>query len=415
MTTAQSEPKTPAYLDPDFANKGVRIINMPEHKEGTGAGVDTDANNNIVYVANSDRKFVIGRIRRNGEDDLTFGFEGQHQDMFADGYASTATGVSVQPDSGRILLSGAHTGKLGINPAFALFNSSGKYVTDFGDEGKVVVALPLEAQASLQEDNSSYTTASTTCHPVMNADGTILFVFGGYIIRLNSDGTTDHSFNHGIGYIRLTHPEYRLTTTCLLQLDSDRILVGGIARINGKHFSMMACYLMTGELDTRYADNGYFFLTSWGYHNAVFKLVAVNTNSVIAIGRSDSVPEKGLLFRLDENGNPEPYFNQGKPVQTPDDATPSFSWNGGTVDQNGDVLVISDTMTSSGDVNDIAIAKFFPVGIPDTSFAPRTGWIRAQASHAADITEDSRGRIAVMANTAFTENLQRPKVMVFIA
>lgn len=413
MNTEQTAPEAFTHLDPHFAKNGKLIINMPEHKEGVGAGVDTDANNSIVYVANSAKKYVIGRILENGETDLTFAFEGQLKDQFAEGEASSATGVSVLPGSGRILLSGYYTGKQGLLPAFALLDSKGKYVREFGSEGKVIVPLPMESQTPWQIDEQADATSGTTSSPVITPDGKILFVQSGYVIRLNSDGSTDEHFNHGIGYIHVTHPEYRVITTCLLQTEPDLFLVGGICMINGKRFAMAARYHVTGELDTRYADNGFFLLTYLKDHNAIFKLVATPKQTVVGIGRSDSEAIKGLLFCLDENGKPEPSFNKGQPVLTPFDAVPHFSWSCGTVDDEGRVLTGSDSMTTFGDANDVAIGRFLHNGDPDTSFGPRTGWIRTQAAQAEAITVDKLGRIVIVATTSFVENLKRPVLLRF--
>jgi uncharacterized delta-60 repeat protein len=417
MTTAQSEPKAPAHPDPGFAKNGELIINMPGDLTGTGASVATDDKNNIVYVANSNEQFVIGRIKSNGEIDSTFANQGQLKDTFANGIDSIAFGVSVQSDTGRILLHGAHVNTQGIHPAFAMFDFSGNYVSEFGNDGKIVIPLPSGAQPSLQANNSLGGTASTTCQTVMNADGTILYLYGGYVIRLNSDGSLDESFNHGKGYINAKHPEYDFMTTSLLQTDSGDILVGGVGGVSSQPFSMVGRYLGTGELDTSFAKNGYFLLTSWDYRNGIFKLVAADRNSVIGIGTSMSAPEKGLLFRLNEYGNLDATFNKGEPKTTPDTPTPGFSWVTGTVDNKGGVLVISDSMTSSGDGDDIAIAiaKFSSTGDPDMSFAPRNGWFRVQASRTEDVTVDSLGRIVVMASTALNEGLQRPKVIVIRA
>jgi hypothetical protein len=415
MTTVQLEPKIPAHLDFDFAGKGELIINMPDHEIGVGAGVDTDANNNIVYVANSDRKFVIGRIRPNGEPDLTFADESQLKDEFAEGYASSATSVSVMPGTGRILLSGGYTGKMGYLPAFALFDSNGRYVREFGNEGKVIVALPLGARTLQQSDESAQASVSVNSHPVVTNDGGILFVSNGYIIRLKSDGSTDEGFNHGMGYINVTHAEYQLTTNCLLQTDPDFILVGGIARVNGKHFGMMARYHMTGELDTNSAKNGFYFLTSLKAFSRLFKLVAIDKKRVIGIGSFDSESKKGLLICVDENGETDLNFNSGAPLLTPDDAIPHFVWNSGAVDTENRVLTVSDSMTNFDDLNAIAIARYLPNGSPDTSFAPRIGWTRAKASQGEAISVDTLGRVVVIGTTAFTENLKRPKLLRFIA
>lgn len=412
--TTQQVPKSPAHLDPEFDDDGRATIQTPG-SWGKGAGVATDEMSNVFFSLHYEGGYGVGKLTDKGKADPTFGNDGLVLDKFAEEGNSSGGSVSILPKTGRILLSGVHSGKNMLLTAFALFEPDGSYVSEFGENGKVIVPFPSELTSANPDANPAPAVgigAQNT--PVITIDGKILFVHHDTIFRLKADGSIDSTFNNGLGYIRVTHPEYQVWTNCLLQPEPNRILVGGTCLKGDRFFGMLAQFHETGEPDSLFGKDGWVVLDNIKEDSSILQLVAKDDKKIVAVGASRSGPKKGLLFCVDEKGQPHPEFNNGEPLLTPINNEQEFGWTAGTSDRQGRILTTGFELWT-GNRNDIPVGRTDAQGYPDTEFAARTGWIRTIGSEAEVITVDQKGRVLVIGTTSFIEGEKKALIIRIVA
>ncbi|MBY8934394.1 hypothetical protein [Pseudomonas fluorescens] len=414
-TDAHSTPKAYARLDPSFGNAGRAIISMPGGLPGGGADLAIDHEGNIVFAASSEGSYIVGRLKDNGALDQSFGTGGLISGKFAVEGSSSAYGITIEKQTGSILLAGGYSSEIQpFSLAFALFDSSGQYKADFGEKGQIIIPQPVEGLAL---DQKSMSISGISKRPIIIPDGRILYVLDGYITRLSSNGTLDKDFNHGKGFIKVSHPEYGpVAAHCLLQSEPGLILVGGSTDVNGKQTGLIARYLDTGELDTRYGRNGFFLLTELDKPSYISTILMKDQNKLLglgAAGNSSIPPIKGLLICIDEHGNFDPSFSNGCPVLTPPDEPREFLWYAATTDNEGRILATGDSMEYSERY--IPLGQFLVNGAPDLDFGERMGWIRVEpAGRGEAVKVDQKGRVVVMCSSSSDIGGKLPMVIRYL-
>ncbi|WP_434765802.1 hypothetical protein [Pseudomonas triticicola] len=411
-----TEPRsTPGHARPDpaFGNAGRSVITMPQGKPGGGADLAFDGANNIVFAASSAGRYVVGRLKDNGTLDHSFGIAGLISGAFEEDGISSAYGVIVEKETGNVLLAGAYSSATRpFSLAFALFDSSGQYKPEFGENGQIIVPQPTEKHATDQQSTSA---SAISTLPIIIPGGKILYALDGYILRLNANGTLDQAFNHGKGFIKVVHPQYGTPSAhCLVQPEPGLMLVGGSIRVNGKQTGLIARYLETGELDTRYGDNGFVLLTQLEPQSHISKLLMTGHDKVLGLGGATGSPTyKGLIICLDENGNFDRSFANGGLVLTPADDVREFHWYTGTTDDEGRILATGDSLKPFDEY--IPLGQFLSNGEPDLNFGERTGWIRVEpAGRGETVKVDQKGRVVVMCSSSSELDTMLPMVIRYL-
>ncbi|CAI8807665.1 putative Delta-60 repeat protein [Pseudomonas sp. IT-347P] len=414
-TDAFVTPNAHARPDLSFGNAGRVIINSSGGKSGSGADLAIDDDGNIVFAANAGGSYLVGRLKDDGTLDQSFGTEGLISGKFAEEGSSSAYGIVIENTTGNILLTGAYSSETRpFSLAFALFDSSGQYKTDFGENGKIIIPQPEDRLAL---NPQSMSVSGIGRRPIIILDGKILYVLSGYITRLNSNGTIDQNFNQGKGFIAVIHPEYGSAAAhCLVQPEPGLILVGGSVNVNGKQTGLIARYHETGELDTRYGCNGFVLLTELDTPSHLSTLLMTEQKKLLGIGSTgdlSGLPSKGLIICLDEYGNFDPSFSNGLPLLTPPDNSREFVWYTGTTDNEGRILATGDSMEFSDRY--IPLGQFLANGAPDLDFGERTGWIRVEpAGRGEAVKVDQKGRVVVMCSSSSEVGSKLPMVVRYL-
>jgi uncharacterized delta-60 repeat protein len=350
----------------------------------------------------------IARLKQDGLLDVSFnpgtGFSGTHSDeIFTTVYA-----IAIQPD-GKIIVGGNFTDYNGTPRSnIARLNSDGSLDAGFNPgtgisgEYAIVYAIALQTDGKIIVGGyfSDYNGTSTND-----------------IIRLNSDGSLDASFNTGTG----TGSAYTTVYAIALQMDRKIIVGGQFTDYNGTSKNNIARLNSDGSLDAAFntgsgADgdvrsmiiqpNGKIVIAGRFYdyndveRNKIARLnadgsldnsfdagnvagdnnlnavVLQNDGSIIAGGGLSSYwygPVQDVLFRVNSNGTKDPNF------YPPWLAAPTFSvpTPGNTyclaIQSNGQILVggsFGDRITSEADLN---IHRLNYDGTPDAGFDVSTG------------------------------------------
>ncbi len=228
----------------------------------------------------------IGRLNSDGTRDTGFNI--------GTGFNSTGPKkIVLQPD-GKILVGGYFTTYNSISAVgFCRLNSDGTRDTSL----------------SVGTGFSPFSDVITVRDMIIQPDGKILVggafnIYNGTtvsnIIRLESDGTLDTSFNIGSGFINIGPSSTVFINTICLQPDG-KILVGGrFNRFNGTTVGEMIRLESDGTLDTS-------FNIGAGFNNDVMKIIINNDGKILVTGyfngfNSDtSVPD--CIILLDNDGS----------------------------------------------------------------------------------------------------------------
>lgn len=208
-------------------------------------------------TSSSQTDFIVAMLTPDGQLDTSFNFNGQVDVDFSGG-DDICNAVLVQQD-GKILLIGASTATTGTASsdfAVARLNADGTLDTTFGGgSGRVTIGFDLgdtntdvAAMAVLQPDNKIVV-------------GGIVATVGGFdfaATRLRQDGSRDTSFGSA-GRVTV---DFNSDAGSLDQADSvlldnqGRIILTGIASVNGAADFALARLLPNGSLDVNFNGDG---------------------------------------------------------------------------------------------------------------------------------------------------------------
>lgn len=418
MSTAHTDSTSAARLDPSFGEAGRVVIHIPDTSTSVSriSGLVTDLDSRVLFTSSSPKRFLLGRLLEDGTVDRQFGNNGVIHDVFAEGDGlSLSTGVSIL-NNGTILLTGVYdpSGPQRL-PALALFNASGHYVTEFGQYGKAVIPVPNAAEGSAGLSGADPFAANGSSQPpVILADGKMLLVFEGWLIRLLKNGRPDDSFDNGKHYRPARHPKYPSTTTCIVQASAETVVLAGTAKVDGEIFGMFARYFTNGELDRSFGRDGFVVLTDLRLNTNILALAMKDNDKVVGIGQKLFTPSRGLIVCLNAKGHLDPGFNHGNPVLVPTDANRQFNWHAGTIDHAGRIVATGGSLEGSDSTPYIATGRFTPDGSPDLTFSTNEGWVSAEGQLAQALAIDHKDRIVISGLTSPPENVT-PVILRYLA
>ncbi|NUT90118.1 hypothetical protein HNO91_27165 [Pseudomonas corrugata] len=345
--TQPTHTATAGTLDPSFADGGVLQLPIPEI-----SGFDTEAvqelpNNKILLgmklSGGVGRPTVIARLNEDGSLDTSFGGQGSgliEIDIDIEVPGLTVSRFCVLSDGGWLVMG-----------RFSTPTSNGLYLVRYHEDGQVeesfgvkgVVVLPFDdmgdptyvgggGQSPESGDDefsmeASRVSGSKGVAALQQLDGKILLVANlrteseqqqGILLRLNSDGSTDYTFN-GLGYvhIRLEGIDYKRNVAEAVAVQADgKILVGGDFILAGQNDGgvYVTRFDAMGRLDRSFNGG-----TVTVRHSNLIYLKAIEIReadgSIVAVGEAlrDGV-RNGMVFVLTEGGFFDFNFNRGQPL-----------------------------------------------------------------------------------------------------
>jgi uncharacterized delta-60 repeat protein len=257
------------------------------------------------------------------------------------GASSRIKTVEIQSD-GKIITGGMFTSYNGI---------SGKRVARLNIDGTVDMSYNIGTGA----DGDVKATAQ-------QSDGKV--IIGGYfnnftntsrkyLIRLNTNGTKDASFNNGTG-ISGPASSYTGVETILIQPD-DKIIIGGyFSTVSSKQRGCVARLNIDGTVDTT-------FTTGPGANNPIYSTALQSDGKIIVAGKFTSYNgiSMNCIARLHSDGSLDTTFNVGTGVNND-----IYS----TVIQSDGKIIIGGNFTSYNGMIMNCIARLNSDGSIDTTF-----------------------------------------------
>jgi uncharacterized delta-60 repeat protein len=300
---------TPGAYDPTFNGDG---INIDPRLSGYGAEADVVAADGSVLVAGSTTlagdgatSGVVVRYTSNGQLDPTFGAGGYVAIPTSEG-DQTARSIAIQSDGKIVVLI---TPAINIDAApleVARLNSNGTLDPTFGSGGITSLSPggDLAASSLMIQPDGKLLIAGTYRNGVNRSSGEL--------VRLNSDGSLDSTFN-GEGYLISNFGGDSNFTSAVVMPDGNILAAGDISP--GGNFSVfVARYTGSGSPDTTFASNGYVITSiGSGFDNA--EGMALQADGKIVVS---AVINTGLaLLRYNSDGTLDGGFGSGGVVTLP--------------------------------------------------------------------------------------------------
>lgn len=378
-------------LDSTFATHGSTQVYFAGSLSSMANGVAIDSQGRVLVAAKvgtaGGSRFGLARLLEDGSADLAFGNQGSVIGQFEPGFEAMAAKVHVLPD-GHILITGLHYENAHRTlPAVAMFDPQGGPVRQFGDNGRCVVRLPGNLSHGVRDAwLPPGVPGAEACDVGVQADGRIVLVanhhfeladHAGMLIRLDTDGTLDSTFN-GRGFVVVRHLLMNTWLNCVRVQHDGRILVGG--SINFPEEGLLARYHPDGTLDDRFAVDGFTSFTAQGQSAHVSQIIQQDNGDVQCFGSSRD-PMHCLSLKLHSNGRPDLHCNHGQ-AQLLEIGRSGCQWTAAQAQPDGRVVTAGATI--GGVEADFIVGRYLADGQLDRDFGDGAGWVRTRLGRSLD-------------------------------
>jgi uncharacterized delta-60 repeat protein len=326
---------------------------------GGVADVAIQPDGKVVAVGTGGGAFAILRLNRDGTPDHSFSGDGVAHISTGPGRTDFANAVAIR--NGRIVVVGTSVRDDGVNAlAILRLNADGSLDHTFSGDG---IQLLRVGSRSTGEDVA------------IQSDGKIVVVGTSdqefLVMRRLSNGDPDHTFS-GDGSDRTAFSEDAEGRSVGIDPTNGRIVIGGIL-INGSGFThdfAVAAYTKSGSLDPTFDGDGK-MVRSTELAGGLSALSVLGTGRIVAVGVTNPGPQKGqmLVEKYTRSGAFDTSFGGG------DGIVPiGFTTNGNArndlasdvaVQQDGKIVVAGG---SNGQTDEFALARLNPGGTLDASF-----------------------------------------------
>ena len=338
-----------------YRRNAIRIDMLRSDSSHKSSFINNIGVNNTVETSQfqTDGKIIVGgqftthdfisrnriiRLNTNGTYDESFNI--------GSGFNSIVYSVQVQPD-GKIIIGGAFTQYQGVSRGRiirlntdASFDSTFNFGVGFNSDVRSI---------TLQTDGKVIVGGSFSAFQGVGRN---------FIVRLNTDGSFDSSFNIGTGF-------NSTVLTSAIQSDGKVIVGGSFTSYNGTITNKIVRLNSDGTIDNTFNDN------NLGYHNSYtssVNVIKVRNNGKIIVGgaftASLGITSRGLIL-LNTNGSYDSTFNVG------------FGFNSAvesSVVQSDGKVVSAGLFTVYNSNNTSRIARLNTNGTYDSSFVIGSGF-----------------------------------------
>tara|TARA_B110000211_G_scaffold88045_1_gene103131 strand:+ start:1125 stop:2498 length:1374 start_codon:yes stop_codon:yes gene_type:complete len=303
-------------LDDTFGNgDGKAIIDLMTGSQEYAYSIVIDNNEKIVvagYIGNWPQKFAIIRLNKDGSFDTTFNSLGQTPGIriLTEVNFTLASSVAVDKVTNKIIVGG--------------------YGYDFSS-GLVVNFI---------------------------------------VIRLNTDGNLDTSFNSGSGVKIINISGSDRAYSVLVEDVTSKIFIAGYSDNGGGDDFVVVKLNTNGSYDTNFGDNGIKTINI-GHDNQAHSVLLDSNSKIVLSGyttETTSIDRSFAIIRLDSSGNLDTTFNETGTKTVNIAGTKYDDGNAAVIDSNNNIIVVGNVTTTSTNNDDIGVIKVKENGEMDISF-----------------------------------------------
>jgi uncharacterized delta-60 repeat protein len=396
-------------IDLAFGTNGVVQINIPDSGASDVSSVINGPDGSLfacgtVSIQHLPHFFVVA-LRANGDIIRGFGDNGYVTGKFD---FDASYGASLMLAGEKLLLAGSAYIGTDPFPALARLDLQGAFDPTFGVDGtgRIVLHIPGPPEAEVSTDRpetlslNSATNAGQTFTANMLNDGKILLTHYfvrvgapsyGVILRTQANGLLDTGFANK-GVLSVIAPGFETGQTQIQSVAVDSagryLACGSVSGLDTKPVkTFFARYNSEGQSDHSFGLQGFRIIQEpealpGGSRSVVVAPIA--DGHFFSGGYSVHDPYVAQLLKLTAQGELDPAFNQGKPLNTrlADNGT---VWRALTIGADGKPVVAGTIDKRKNTFTfDIVVARFNESGQLDTDFNDGLGWARTRLSSAAD-------------------------------
>lgn len=342
-------------LDFSFGVRG--IVNMPYdtfmyQSQEIFYSVVQQADGKIIGVGSD---FTVIRYQINGMVDSSFAINGRLHKVF--GAMSEDANTAIIQSDGKILVSGTAWVNGNANFAIIRLRPDGSLDSTFSQDGRNIIDISGQdgcGGMSLQSDGKII-----LCGSIKSSDSVI-------ILRLNSDGTLDSTFNNHKVFFTYGASNSRTMGLNAVTIKPDgKILACGNLNIPNKEFSLIQL-LPSGVLDSTFGNHGIIITPNTGVGNDL----ALQLDGKIIIAGNGVATGGGYIVRYMPGGAIDSTFGQNGHVLISHPLGYTL-FEEVEIDKNGKIYAagqITNTIFYQGD--DMLLIRFNIDGSIDTGYAP---------------------------------------------
>ena len=359
----------PGSLDWTFGGSGIVIQDIAGKNDyGFATAIQTDGKiltagfGFIDTVTYND--YVLIRYKANGEVDSSFGTNGMTTTNFFTAGDDNVMSMCIQPD-GKIIAAGKSLSPThAYDFSLARYNSDGTLDNSFGTGGKVTTDISgfndYGSCVKLQSDGKIVMAGYT-----YNGSYTALAV-----VRYNSDGTLDHSFDtDGIATVRCG--DVYLDGQSLAIQNDGKIVASATTRFPTNEYDILVVRLnANGSPDSTFDHDG-ILSTDFCYHDDAYSVAIQADGKIIVAGASyDTVNivmgKNVMLIRYKTDGSIDSSFGRNGKVITEVTNQADIAY-AVTIQSNGKIVTVGH---SSDGVSNflIILTRYNPNGNLDSTF-----------------------------------------------
>lgn len=346
-------------IDTSFGNNGwVETVVLPD----TIAPVDEaqavaqQADGKLVVVGQTqndgNQDAVITRYNTDGSIDTSFGSNGVVIQPIGNSH-DQARGVVVQ-DDGKLVVAGiTNNASTSYDIFVARYLSDGSLDTSFGSNGVVVTALSSSgdyAESLLLQPDGKLVVAGYT-------NGT------GMLVRYNSDGSLDTSFN-GSGIATGTSGFSFIGMA--LQTDGKLVATGSFSNGSDNDFAVTR-FNSDGSVDSGFGTNGT-VLTDLGGNDIGRSVIVQADSKLVVVGYffAGAAPNIAVA-RYNSNGTLDSSFDADGMLTLAVGPSASYGWDV-LQDAGGKLVIAAESFIASGTMFDFTLVRLNDDGSLDTSY-----------------------------------------------
>lgn len=335
-------------LDHSFSFDGKVSADLGSYYESC-FDVAVQVDGKILVAGKSNYTFALIRLNADGTLDNSFGTGGKVTTDIANG-DNHGTSLVLQAD-GKIIVSGYSDKLTDFDFSLVRYNTDGTLDTSFGSGGKVLTDLfgddDFAMAVALQPDGKILAAGTT------NNGADIDFA----LVRYNADGTLDNTFSFDGKVSTSFGPASDRAHSVLVQ-PNGKIVVGGYTNSGPDADFALVRYNTDGTLDHTFNSTGQ-VKTDFSNQNDLGFSVALQPDGKVLLGGYTFDPVTFdydfALLRYKENGLPDTTFGSGGIVVTDFGSDNDV---GTKVFLQPDGRILSSGYTDNGNDMDFAVARY---------------------------------------------------------
>ncbi len=294
-----------------------------------------------VNYESGNSHFLILRLNNDGKLDSSFNNTGKLNVPIGN-FHDEARAIAIQPN-GKIVVAGYSYNGSDYDFSAIRINANGALDNSFDSDGKLSLAIP---------NSNEYLDAVS-----IQADGKILLAGAGiadgkrsfFIVRLNSNGKPDNSFDNDGKLNILINASSRVHTLAIQE--DGKIIAAGESYDSYPNYNMAVIRLNNdGSFDNSFGENGKFIMPSDKYYGFARAMVIQPDGRIVLLSNSS------LLVRLNSSGSLDSSFGTNGKTR-PSKLVFNGNFTGIGLQQDGNIIAAGNDRTNESPA-DFVVMRF---------------------------------------------------------